>query len=60
MAFQTMPLFEQWGSTLAVVAGVCWFDYCFAGITSSLAMGHTLDGIHETSLVGLKIKELGL
>jgi hypothetical protein len=32
----------------------------FAGITSSLAMGHTLDGIHETSLVGLKIKELGL
>jgi hypothetical protein len=29
MAFQTMPyLFEQWGSTLAVVAGVC-LDYCF-------------------------------
>jgi SNF family Na+-dependent transporter len=29
MAFQTMPyLFEQWGST-AVVAGVCWFGYCF-------------------------------
>jgi SNF family Na+-dependent transporter len=49
MAFQTMPyLFEQWGSTLAVVvAGVCWFGYCcFAGITSSLA-GDTLDGIHE-------------
>ncbi|WP_016988287.1 sodium-dependent transporter [Flavobacterium sp. ACAM 123] len=41
MAFQTMPfLFEQWGSTLAVVAGVCWFGLLFfAGITSSLAMG---------------------
>jgi SNF family Na+-dependent transporter len=39
MAFQTMPyLFEQWGSTLAVVAGVCWFGLFFAGITSS--MGH--------------------
>jgi hypothetical protein len=25
MAFQTPYLFEQWGSTLAVVAGVCWF-----------------------------------
>jgi hypothetical protein len=42
---------------LPVFAG---FGYCFAGITSSLAMGNTLDGIHETSLVGLKIKELGL
>ena len=41
MAFQTMPyLFQQWGSTLAIVAGVCWFGLLFfAGITSSLAMG---------------------
>ncbi|TDE06167.1 SLC5/6 family protein [Flavobacterium hiemivividum] len=41
MAFQTMPyLFQQWGPTLAVVAGVCWFGLLFfAGITSSLAMG---------------------
>ena len=41
MAFQTMPyLFQQWGSTLAVIAGVCWFGLLFfAGITSSLAMG---------------------
>jgi hypothetical protein len=30
LEWQTMPyLFEQWGSTLAVVAGVCWFGYCF-------------------------------
>ncbi len=41
MAFQTMPyLFQQWGPTLAVVAGVFWFGLLFfAGITSSLAMG---------------------
>ena len=41
MAFQTMPyLFQQWGSTLAIIAGVCWFGLLFfAGITSSLAMG---------------------
>ena len=41
MAFQTMPyLFQQWGPTLAIVAGVCWFGLLFfAGITSSLAMG---------------------
>jgi hypothetical protein len=30
MAFQTMPyLFEQWGSTLAVVAVFAGLDYCF-------------------------------
>lgn len=41
MAFQTMPyLFQQWGSVLAVFAGVFWFGLLFfAGITSSLAMG---------------------
>ena len=41
MAFQTMPyLFQQWGSTLAAIAGVFWFGLLFfAGITSSLAMG---------------------
>lgn len=41
MAFQTMPfLFENWGETLAVFAGVFWFGLLFfAGITSSLAMG---------------------
>jgi NSS family neurotransmitter:Na+ symporter len=41
MAFQTMPyLFQQWGSTLALFAGVMWFGLLFfAGITSSLAMG---------------------
>ncbi|MBK9013829.1 MAG: sodium:calcium symporter [Saprospiraceae bacterium] len=41
MAFQTMPyLFQQWGPTLAVIAGVFWFGLLFfAGITSSLAMG---------------------
>jgi hypothetical protein len=51
-------LFEQWGSTLAVVAGVCWFDYCFAGITS-LAMGTPWMGFMR-DVFGLKIKELGL
>ncbi len=41
MAFQTMPyLFQQWGPTLAAIAGVFWFGLLFfAGITSSLAMG---------------------
>ncbi|MCW2118702.1 sodium:calcium symporter [Flavobacterium sp. 7A] len=41
MAFQTMPyLFQQWGSVIAVIAGVLWFGLLFfAGITSSLAMG---------------------
>jgi NSS family neurotransmitter:Na+ symporter len=41
MAFQTMPyLFNNWGPTLAAIAGVMWFGLLFfAGITSSLAMG---------------------
>ncbi len=41
MAFQTMPyLFQQWGTTLAAIAGLFWFGLLFfAGITSSLAMG---------------------
>ena len=41
MAFQTMPyLFQQWGTILAVFAGLFWFGLLFfAGITSSLAMG---------------------
>ncbi|MGV7107678.1 sodium-dependent transporter [Flavobacterium sp. U410] len=41
MAFQTMPyLFQQWGTVLAIFAGVFWFGLLFfAGITSSLAMG---------------------
>lgn len=41
MAFQTMPfLFENWGPSLATMAGVFWFGLLFfAGITSSLAMG---------------------
>ncbi|MCB0733717.1 MAG: sodium-dependent transporter [Flavobacteriales bacterium] len=41
MAFKTMPyLFDQWGSVLAILAGVAWFGLLFfAGITSSLAMG---------------------
>lgn len=41
MGFQTMPyLFQQWGPTLAALAGLFWFGLLFfAGITSSLAMG---------------------
>jgi hypothetical protein len=46
MAFQTMPLFEQWGSTLAVVAGVCWFGLLFCWYYF-ISYGNTLDGIHE-------------
>lgn len=41
LGFRTMPyLFQQWGSVLAVLAGVAFFGLLFfAGITSSLAMG---------------------
>lgn len=41
LGFQTLPyLFQQWGSTMAILAGVMWFGLLFfAGITSSLAMG---------------------
>jgi hypothetical protein len=36
--FKQCYLFEQWGSTLAVVAGVCWFVYfVFCWYYSSLA-----------------------
>ncbi|MCS6818561.1 MAG: sodium-dependent transporter [Chitinophagales bacterium] len=41
LGFKTLPyLFQQWGSTMATLAGVMWFGLLFfAGITSSLAMG---------------------
>lgn len=41
LGFQTFPyLFQQWGSIIAIFAGVFWFGLLFfAGITSSLAMG---------------------
>lgn len=41
LGFKTLPyLFQQWGPTLAALAGVFWFGLLFfAGITSSLAMG---------------------
>lgn len=41
LGFSSLPyLFQQWGPTLAIVAGVMWFGLLFfAGITSSLAMG---------------------
>jgi NSS family neurotransmitter:Na+ symporter len=41
LGFKTLPfLFQQWGSTLAIIVGVMWFGLLFfAGITSSLAMG---------------------
>jgi len=41
LGFKTLPfLFQQWGSTLAIVVGVMWFGLLFfAGVTSSLAMG---------------------
>ena len=41
LGFRTMPfLFQQWGTILAIIAGVAFFGLLFfAGITSSLAMG---------------------
>ena len=58
MAFQTMPyLFQQWGSTLAIIAGVCWFGLLFfAGITSSLAMGTPWMGFMRDEFVWSKNK----
>ena len=49
LGFKTMPyLFTQWGPTLAMIAGVCWFGLLFfAGITSSLAMGTPVMGFLE-------------
>lgn len=49
LGFKTLPyLFEQWGSVLAVIAGVAWFGLLFfAGITSSLAMGTPCMGFLE-------------
>lgn len=49
LGFKTLPyLFEQWGSVLAVICGVCWFGLLFfAGITSSLAMGTPCMGFME-------------
>lgn len=46
LGFQTLPyLFDQWGGTLAIVAGVAWFGLLFfAGVTSSLAMGTPVMG----------------
>jgi neurotransmitter:Na+ symporter, NSS family len=46
LGFRVFPyLFQQWGETLAIIAGVCWFGLLFfAGITSSLAMGTPVMG----------------
>jgi SNF family Na+-dependent transporter len=46
LGFKTLPfLFEQWGTVLAILCGVCWFGLLFfAGITSSLAMGTPVMG----------------
>jgi SNF family Na+-dependent transporter len=53
LGFRTLPyLFQQWGDTLAAVAGVFWFGLLFfAGITSSLAMG--------TPCMGFMMDEFG-
>lgn len=49
LGFKTLPyLFTQWGPTLGMIAGVCWFGLLFfAGITSSLAMGTPVMGFLE-------------
>lgn len=49
LGFQTMPyLFDQWGTVMAVIAGVFWFGLLFfAGVTSSLAMGTPVMGFLE-------------
>lgn len=49
LGFKTLPyLFQQWGPSMAVIAGVMWFGLLFfAGITSSLAMGTPWMGFLE-------------
>lgn len=49
LGFKTLPyLFQQWGGTLAVIAGIAWFGLLFfAGITSSLAMGTPFMGFMQ-------------
>ncbi len=49
LGFKTLPyLFTQWGPTMGMIAGVCWFGLLFfAGITSSLAMGTPVMGFLE-------------
>lgn len=49
LGFKTLPyLFQQWGPTMAMIAGVMWFGLLFfAGITSSLAMGTPWIGFLE-------------
>lgn len=49
LGFQTMPyLFDQWGTVMAIIAGVFWFGLLFfAGVTSSLAMGTPVMGFLE-------------
>ncbi len=49
LGFKTLPyLFQQWGDTMALIAGVMWFGLLFfAGITSSLAMGTPWMGFLE-------------
>jgi SNF family Na+-dependent transporter len=49
LGFKTLPyLFQQWGDTMAIIAGVMWFGLLFfAGITSSLAMGTPWMGFLE-------------
>jgi SNF family Na+-dependent transporter len=49
LGFRTMPfLFEQWGSVMAILAGVAFFGLLFfAGITSSLAMGTPVMGFFQ-------------
>ncbi|MBK8563346.1 MAG: sodium-dependent transporter [Saprospiraceae bacterium] len=46
LGFRSLPfLFQNWGPTLAAVAGFMWFGLLFfAGITSSLAMGTPVMG----------------
>jgi SNF family Na+-dependent transporter len=58
MAFQTMPyLFQQWGATFGIIAGVCWFGLLFfAGITSSLAMGTPWMGFMKDEFGWGKVK----
>ncbi len=49
LGFRTMPfLFQQWGSIMAILAGLAFFGLLFfAGITSSLAMGTPIMGFFE-------------
>jgi hypothetical protein len=58
--FSNNAVFEQWGSTLAVVAGVCWFGLLFCWYYFFISYGTPWMGFMRDEFGWSKIKELGL